>query len=341
MKTGKKVGIFILLVIFLLALVAIISGFTGVSKGKEAAVGDKDLVLTGNVEAKEMDVSSKVPGRIMKLYVDEGEEVEKGDLLFEIDPKDLQVKKMQAEAAVRAAEAQLNKALSGARQQEINSAKVLLEKAQEKLNLLEKKYERYLPLYEAGALPKDQLDDLETELNVARLDVEAAREQYDLALEGARVEDIEAAQAQYDLYLGQLEEVLINLEETKVTAPIGGSISLVVCEEGELVASGMPVVSIIDYNDAWVEVNVDEVDMGKVALGQKAEIRSKAYPEEVFQGEVVSINKNPDFAVKKSTNELNDQDVITYAVKIKLLDNEKKLYPGMQVKVLLSGNEGE
>ena len=90
-------------------------------------------MLIGNVEAKEMDVSSKTPGRIMKLYVDEGEEVEKRDLLFEIDPKDLQVKKMQAEAAVRAAEAQLNKALSGARQQEINSAKVLLEKPKKSL----------------------------------------------------------------------------------------------------------------------------------------------------------------------------------------------------------------
>lgn len=307
---------------------------------KEAKASSNSLAVVGTVEAKEVDVSSKIPGKIIKLHVQEGREVKEGDLLFEINPEDLEVKKLQAEAAVKAAEAQLNKALNGARQQEIAAAKALWEKAQAKVELLQQKYDRLYPLYEAEALPEDKLNELQTQLKVAKLDVKAAREQYNMALEGARREDIKALEAQYEGAKAKLKEVLINLEETEVTAPIAGNVSMVICDQGELVGSGMPVITITDYQDSWVEINVEEVDMGKVYLGQPAEIRSKAYPDLVFPGEVISIKKNPDFAVHKATNELNEQDIITYEVKVKLLESKEQLYPGMLVDVTL-GKAGD
>lgn len=315
----------------------IVSGCSSIEK--EASASSNTLVVTGRVEATEVDVSSKIPGRIMNLRVKEGMEVKEGALLFQIDPKDLEVKKLQAEAAVKAAEAQLNKALNGARKQQITQAKSVLAQAEAQVQLLEKKYERLLPLYEAEALPEDQLHELETKLNVARMQMDAARAQLDLVLEGAQGEDIQALEAQYEGAKAKLKEVLINLEETEITAPISGNISMVICEQGELVGAGMPVITITDYSDVWVEVNIDETEIGKVKLGQGAEIRSKAYPQEILKGEVISINKNPDFAIKKSTNELNDQDIISYAVKIKLNASDKQLYPGMQVEVFL-GDEG-
>lgn len=308
---------------------------------KEASANSNGvLTVTGTVEAKEVDVSSKIPGKIVEIPVTEGMEVKKGDLLFAVDDKDLAVKKLQAEAAVKAAEAQLDKAIKGARKQQIAQAKAALAQAEAQVDLLQTKYDRYSSLYEAGALTEDQFDEVKTKLEVAVLQKETAQEQYDLVLEGAQAEDIKALEAQYEAAKAQLEEVKINLAETKVTAPTKGNISLIIAEEGEIVASGMAVITITDYSDAWVEANVAESQMGKVKVGQKAEIVSKAYPDYIFNGEVISVNKNPDFAISKSTNELNEQDVISYALKIKIVNPEKQLYPGMLVDVALVGNEG-
>lgn len=302
--------------------------------------GTDEKIITGTVEAQEIDVRNKIPGHILTLKVEEGQEIKKGDLLYTIDPKDIEVKKLQAEAQLEAAQAQLNKALSGARKQEIAQIQAVLAKAQAKEELLQKKYNRLYPLYEAGALPKDQLDEVETELTASKMDVKAAQEKLDLALEGARYEDIKAAQAQVEGANAILQEVNLHLTDTKVFAPISGNVSLVIAKEGELIGTGTPVITITDYKDCWVEANVDETEVVKLKVGQQAKIFSKAYPEEPFMGEIISINKNPDFAIKKSTNELNEKDTITYAVKIKILEDERVLYPGMLVDISFV-NEGQ
>lgn len=292
-----------------------------------------DLNFIGTIEANELDVRNKIPGVISELLAEEGQEVEKGDILYTIDPKDVEVKQLQAQASLKAAEAQLTKGINGARSQDLKAAKSLADKAQAKVDLLEKKHQGYLALREAGGMAQDSLDEFETELLAAQLDALAADEQYKLALEGARSEDILALEAQVEGARAILKEVEIALDDTQVKAPISGSVSMIISKEGSLIGTGTPVLTITDYQDAWVEINADESLLGSLKVGQKASIKSKAYPSKDFAGEIVSINKNPDFAIKKSTNELNDQDVITYAIKIKITDQEKILYPGMMAEV--------
>ena len=211
----------------------------------------------------------------------------------------------------------------------------MAEKAAAKAELLEKKHERLVAVFEAGGLSRDKLDEFETELFAAQSDRLAAEEQYKMALEGARAEDILALEAQREGAEAVLEEVLLNLAETEVKAPISGCVSLLISDEGELIGTGTPVATITDYADSWVEIDLDETELDKVFVGQLAEVVTKTYDGKVFSGEVISINKNPDFAIKKSTNELNDQDMITFAVKIRITDQEKILYPGMMVEVSL------
>ena len=92
--------------------------------------------------------------------------------------------------------------------------------------------------------------------------------------------------------------------------------------------------TLTDYGDRWITANVDEYEIGKLRIGQEIPLTSKAYPDTVFHGKIVNISKNPDFAIKKSTNELNDQDVVTYEVKIALSgEDDIMLYPGMLVRV--------
>ncbi|SMB84673.1 HlyD family secretion protein [Desulfonispora thiosulfatigenes DSM 11270] len=306
----------------------------GCNNAKEPVMEEK-ATLTGTVEAREIDIRNKIPGEIKTLKVEEGQSVKKGDLLYEIDPKDLIAKKMQAEAGINGAEAQLNKAISGARAQEIAQIEALLAKANAKVQLLQTKYDRLLQLYEAEALPKDKLDDVETELTVAKLDVEAVTAQLSLAQEGANKDDIAALRAQASGAKAVLAEVNLHIQDTKVYAPFDGVVSEVIAKEGELIGQGTPVLTISNYQDKWVEANMDEIKVVDIKIGDEVEFVSKAYPDEPFKGKIVSLNQNPDFAIKKSTNELNEKDTITYAVKINVLADERTLLPGMMVDILL------
>lgn len=330
----KKVRISLGLIIAILFIVFIVNTV--------GAFSDKDnLVFTGTVEAREIDVRNRIPGRISEVLVTEGQDVVEGDILWKIDPRDLNVKKLQAQAALSGAEAQLQKGINGARQQDIKSAKSLADKAQAKVSLLEKKHSKLVALYEGGGISRDSLDEFETELLASQMDGEAAKQQYLMALEGARSEDILALQAQRDAAAAILEEVNINIDESGVKAPISGSVSMLISNQGELIGTGTPVVTITDYRDAWVEFNAEEDKIGRIKMGDEYSISSKAYPGTEFVGQVISINKNPDFAIKKSTNELNSQDTITYAVRLKIENNDssegKILYPGMLTEVSFKG----
>lgn len=331
-KDKVKIGLGSVIGIFLIVFLANTGG----------AIFDKDnSIFTGTVEAREIDVRNKIPGRISEVLVSEGQDVVEGDILWKIDPMDVNVKKLQAEAALKGAEAQLQKGINGARQQDIKSAKSLADKAQAKVDLLEKKHSKLIALFEGGGISRDSLDEFETEYLASQMDAEAAKQQYLMALEGARAEDILALQAQRDAAAAVLEEVNINLAETQVKAPISGSVSMLISNKGELIGSGTPVITITDYQDAWVEFNADEEKIGMIKMGDKYSIFSKAYPGTEFTGEVTSINKNPDFAIKKSTNELNSQDTITYAVRLKIEKDENSetniLYPGMLTEVGAKG----
>jgi HlyD family secretion protein len=180
-------GLLVILVIFFLGYIA----DDGV-KGSSASTGS---TISGTVEAKEMDVASKIPGKIVKLAIEEGKDVKKGDILLEVDKKDLEIKRLQAQAAVKGAKAQLDKAVGGARSQQIAQAKAAVDQAEAQVKLLENKYNRLYPLYEAEALPLDQLEEVETKLEVARLQAQQAHEQLGLVLEGAQAEDIQALES--------------------------------------------------------------------------------------------------------------------------------------------------
>ncbi len=301
--------------------------------GDQAATADASSTGVGVVECKDVEIRAKIPGYITEINVEEGQTVAVGEPLFATDPRDLEVKKLQAEASVKGAQAQLEKARNGARSQEVDAAKALADKAQANVDLLQTQYDKMQQMYEAGALSPDTMDQLTTQLEAAKLDLEAASQQYNMAAAGARQEDIKALEAQYEAAQGTLAEVQLNLDETRVTAPAAGTVTMISSEVGELIGSGTPVVTLTDYSDSWVTVNVSELQIAQVQLNQTVTIQSKAYPDQTFTGTVVNVNKNPDFATKKSTNELNDQDVVSYEVKVKLPPDTATLYPGMLVDV--------
>ena len=279
------------------------------TKTDDTKTAEKGNFVTGTVECKEVYVRAKIPGYLTDIPVEEGQEVKEGDLLFSTDRRDVEVKQTQASATAKAA--------------------AVVEKANANVKLLETEYAKYQELYAMDAVSQDNMDKLTTQLEAARLDAAAAAAQQQAA-QG----QYEAANGQLAAAKGVLDEVNLNLGQTSQYAPCNGTITMVSSSLGELIGTGTTIVTLTDYSDRWVMANVDEYAVGKLKVGQQIPLTSKAHPDTVFHGKIVNISKSPDFATKKSTNELNDQDVVTYEVKIALSEKDDiMLYPGMLVQV--------
>jgi len=335
------------LVFLTLFMAAEALALTGCGPGSQTAVSVFDekegIVSQGVIEAQEVSINSKIPGKVAKLYIEEGKEVKAGDLLVEISSDEIKAKEDQAKALVEAAQASydaakgqveaassvLEKARNGARKQEIAQA-------QAAYDLWLKTYDRVQKLYEKGAVSAQKCDEVKTQLDVAA-------QILSMAQEGARSEDISAAQAtvvsaqgmeqaaraKLQQAQGGLEEVRAYLKDTKITSPINGTITELNTDEGELVSTGMSIATVTDMNDMWVEVNVKETDISKISLGQEVKVKIPSYSGEIFSGKVVRINQKPDFAVKRATNDNGSFDIQAFGVKIKLDNNKKVLRPGM------------
>lgn len=317
MRNGKKTVLAVLL--------AGCCAFSGCgAQAEETEQAEQGNFVTGTVECKEVYIRAKIPGYLTDIPIEEGQEVKEGDLLFSTDQRDVQVKQTQASATAQAAAGQVEAAKNA-----VQAAAAVVDKANANVQLLETEYAKYQELYAIDAVSQDNMDKLTTQLEAARKDAQAAAAQQ------------QAAQGQYEAATGQLkaaqgvlDEVNLNLSQTSQYAPCNGTVTMISSSVGELIGTGTTIVTLTDYGDRWIMANVDEYEIGKLRIGQEIPLTSKAYPDTIFHGKIVNISKNPDFAIKKSTNELNDQDVVTYEVKIALSgEDDVMLYPGMLVRV--------
>lgn len=317
MRNGKKTVLAVLL--------AGCCAFSGCgAQAEETEQTEQGNFVTGTVECKEVYIRAKIPGYLTDIPIEEGQEVKEGDLLFSTDQRDVQVKQTQASATAQAAAGQVEAAKNA-----VQAAAAVVDKANANVQLLETEYAKYQELYAIDAVSQDNMDKLTTQLEAAKKDAQAAAAQQ------------QAAQGQYEAATGQLKaaqgvlaEVNLNLSQTSQYAPCNGTVTMISSSVGELIGTGTTIVTLTDYGDRWIMANVDEYEIGKLRIGQEIPLTSKAYPDTIFHGKIVNISKNPDFAIKKSTNELNDQDVVTYEVKIALSgEDDVMLYPGMLVRV--------
>ncbi len=289
--------------------------------------GSGNLIIQGNIKTEETDLNSKIAGNIDQILVEEGQEVKKGDTLIVISSETIEAKKQQAEAATAAAEAQYDKALNGARSQEVAQAKAGYE-------LAEKTYQRIKKLYDQEAISANTYDQ-------AFAQYTAAKETYEMAEQGARAEDKAAAEALVEQAKAATKEVQTYLDDTVIKAPMDGTVTQLNVNVGELVSSGMPLATLTSNKKPYVEINVKETDLGQVHLGGEVKITISAYPDDVFKGKIVNVNQKPDFATKRATNNNGDFDVLSYKVKVELTGIDKELYPGMTVMVDLGKPDGK
>ena len=321
----KRINIFavVMVAVVIVAAVVLIGWYL---------VKSAPVMIQGTVECTTYKASSKIAGRIEEMKVVQGQKVEQGELLYVLSTPELNAKLQQAQAAKSAAFAMDEKALQGARTQQIEAAMNMWQKAQAGKELAKKTFERVQNLYKEGVVPAQKLDEADANYRAAVATESAAKAQYDLVLEGADKEDKAAAAAKVRQAQGAINEVEAYISDAMVYSPVTGEVSTVIAETGELVGTGYPVVTILDTSDMWVTFNIKETMLPKIKVGtrMRGEIPALNRTEEF---EVSYIAVQADFATWNATRTQGGFDIRTFAVKAKPVAAIGDLRPGMSVIV--------
>lgn len=291
------------------------------------------LEVQGQVEARQVKVSSKVTGRIDSLAVYRGMQVREGDFLFAIESPEVEARLGQAEAARMAAEAQQFKAMAGAQKEDIQAAYNTYLKAAAALEFAEKSHQRIENLYQSGVVPAHKRDEMEMQLTIAQETAEAAKAIWNKAKGGARSEDKDAATALVKKADAVIAEVNAFVNETRAYASISGEVANVMSEQGELTPAGFPVVTLVDLEDVWVVFNLREDLLAAIRKGDRLMARFPALGMESVLLEVTYINALGDFATWNATKTSGDFDMRTFEVHARPLDPVEGLRPGMSALV--------
>lgn len=306
----------------LVAAVIIVSviGFFTLGKGPE--------IIQGQAEATEYRVSSKVPGRILKFFVTEGDKIKAGDTVAILEAPDVMAKLLQAQAAEQAAQALNEKALKGTRSEQLQAAFEMWQKAKAGLEIAEKSYNRVNRLFEAGVMTAQKRDEAKAQYDAMKATERAAHAQYTMAKNGAQREDKAAAAAQVERAKGAVAEVSSYIAETYLIAAADGEVTEIFPKAGELVGTGAPIMNIALMNDMWVTFNVREDFLKDFTVGGEI----KAYVPALEKDIVLKVTYMKDlgtYAAWKATKTTGQFDLKTFEVKARPEQPIENLRPGM------------
>jgi HlyD family secretion protein len=287
------------------------------------------LPLQGQMDAQEINISSKVPGRVGRVLVKPGQSVQAGEVVFELDSPEVQAKLTQAHAAQDAAQAVAGKARNGARPEELQMARMNFERAQTAERIAQTTYERVQAMLEQGVLARQKRDEAEAQWRAAQQQRQAAEAQYQMARNGARPEDQAAAAAQARQVAGVVAEAEVAQSETHIRAPAAGEVSKVQIQPGDLAPQGFPVVTLVNLADVWAVLAVREDQLADFQPGSRHSAELPALRTRAdFQ--VSSVAVMPDFATWRAARP-GGTDLRTFEVRLRPVAPLAGLRPGMSV----------
>ena len=289
---------------------------------------DEPEPIEGQVELTDYRISSKLPSRVKKFYVNEGEKVHKGDTLVIMESPEIYAKLNQAESARSAAQAIEQKAQNGIREEQKRGAFEMWQKAKAALEIAEKSYRRIQNLCEEGVVSLQKRDEVLAQYHAAQAAVAAAKSQYDMAVNGARIEDKEAATAVVHQAQGAVSEVQSYVNETVFTSPVDGYVTEIFPEIGELVGTGSPIMNINDQNDAWFTFNIREDKLPGIFVNERMYVFIEALNRTIPVR--ISLMKDVgSFAVWKATKSTGQFDLKTFEVQARPFSHIDNIQVGM------------
>ena len=290
-------------------------------------------ILQGQVEATEIRISGKLPGRIDRFLVEEGQNVRMGDTLVVINSPEVVAKYDQANAMKEVAYYENQKVEQGTRKQVVASMYQLWKKSKSDLALASTTYRRMLTLYGEGVVTSQRKDEADAVYKAAVAAERASYQQYQMAREGARKQDRESAQSLVEAAESSVEEVAALLRDARLVAPESGQIAVIYPKRGELVGPGAPIMSLVVLEDAHVVLNVREDLMPRFRMKGRFRGDVPAVGRRGIEFEIYYISPLGSYATWKSTRQAGSYDMKTFEVKARPVDSQTDLRPGMSVLV--------
>lgn len=269
----------------------------------------------GKVKFETISVSSKIGGRIDKIYVEEGQTVKKGDTLALMNVPEVNAKLMQAEGAITAAKGQLNMAFNGATVEQLNQIEGQLNSGKAQLEFAQESYNRLQNMYQDSLVSQQQFDEVKMKLNMAKAQVKALEAKSDEVKKGARSEQIAQAQGQLDRALGAKEEVMSASDEQYLIAPANMSVETVTLEEGELLTPGYTLFNGYKTDSMYFRFTIPESEIYDFEVG-KALIVVNPYTKEETNAKIVAIKQLAQYADITSTSPLYELSESIYELKV-------------------------
>ena len=276
-KKGKVKIIGFIVLILLLGLITF---------GLWKSYQPQTIELQGRVEAETIHVSTKVPSRIEEFYVTEGQTVKKGQALVRFVSPEIDAKKEQAQAALQSALAFHSTVYRGSQEENIDTLYANWQALKTQAELAATTSQRGETLYQQGVISRQRRDEMLAAKNSARETAEASYQQYARAKRGSTEQQKSTADAQVAMAQAAVNEANALSAETELYAPEAGTVSEIYGKPSELVATGVPVVSILEDHDAWVSLNIRE------------DLYHSIYKMKTIEGFIPALNRTVTFKVK-------------------------------------------
>lgn len=295
--------------------------------------GDNTRYLTGTVEATHVDLAAKIPARVQRFLVEEGQTVRPGDTLVVFENREVTAKVAQARAVLAAAEARYAMALHGARKEEVAMAEDTYNQAEWGVQVLKKTYDRMKQLHDEGVVSSQQWDEVDFKYRAAVEQRDAALERFRMVKSGARTEEKDAAYALTLQARNTVAEAESYFDETALRAPIAGVVEKTIVDPGELVAAGYPLLTVVDPHRWWVIVHVPETEIGSLTVGQVLDCTAPSRKDATLPMRVARVSVMSDFATRKATNEMNSFDIRTFEVKLVPVNATEPMFEGASMLI--------
>lgn len=294
------------------------------------------VAAEGKVEAMpgyDVDLgTSELNGRINKIYVKEGDAVHKDQVVAELENEDLQALVNQGKRELDVAKARLTEVESGARPEEIKQADARLKGDQARLVEARDQLQRNRDLRKQNMIPQATLDSAEAAFKAAKAAVTESAQRKQLLIKGPKPETVQLYRNQVQQAEATLDYYRKRLDKTRIRSPIDGTVIERYLDEGEGVTPEIPILAVADLSKIWINAEVDETDIGRVKLGEQAQITANAYPGQTFTGHVSEIAHYAGVRKIRPSNPSVNLGLKVVQVKIQL-DGQTPLRLGMSVDV--------
>lgn len=326
----KKLLIVLVLLLISAAAVRVVMRRTG--------AGDEVVKVSGIVETTTVAVSFKVPGRLKDRLVDEGGQVQTGQVVARLEDDELRDEVRLRTADEQAAGAALADLKAGSRREEISATAATLDRLKAEAERATQDALRAEQLFKKEVIPRKELDAARAARDSAAAAVREGEERLQLTRIGPRPDAVRQAQARLEAAGAARSLVATRLSQAVLTAPLSGFVLAKHAEPGELLAAGSPVITVGRLDEVWVRAYIPETQLGRIKLGQQAVVTSDTWKGRTYRGVVSFIASEAEFTPRNVQTEA-ERVKLVYRIKITIANPKQELKPGMPVDLVLEAGE--